>query len=576
MLMLIEHVAAPSILLFTVSGMIQIWFAEMRLGNPYPLYSLSNIGSLSALLAYPLLIEPNLTLTATLGFWRTGYILLIACVAGSACVRVTWNKLSMHFDGSESVPTDAMASISSPTASKYSWWILLSGLSSMGLVAYTALLTQDIAPVPLLFVLPLCLYLLSFVLCFSDKSPYRRAIFALLTPFVWLLQSPTHLRHFLPSEYSGPLLAFNVVVILAFVFCFSMLCQGELAASKPHPKHLPAFYLAIAFGGCLGSGFVNFVAPLIFNVYAEPFIIGIFLLLYFRSFAFEAIKANPKKRWLMFSCLGALYVLVLAVLFFSLRQPPNVLAQARNFYGCYRIVRYEDAIGLFDGDTLHGLQWQREEKKSEPTKYYARETGLGLGEKLLRKRTDGPLRIAVIGLGAGTIACYGRPNDEIVFYEIDPKVVTAANRYFSFLKDSKAKIDVEIGDGRAKLERNDSGKQFDLIVVDAFTGDTVPVHVLTAEAARAYMAKLQPHGLLLFHISNRYLNLEPIVGNVARALGLHAWTIGSAESTWVLESREQLPELTFPHTRVNDRWRPWTDDYSNVLSALELNALKSN
>lgn len=573
--MLIRHLAVPSILLFSVSGMIQIWFAEIRLGNPYPLYSVSNVGSLTALLAYPLVIEPNLSLSTTLGIWRVGYVLLAGLVAISACVRFMWNKFATPAHDLESDNTAVSTVTSSSTSlKKYSWWILLSALSSMCLVAYTALLTQEIAPVPFLFILPLCLFLLSFILCFSDKSLYRRTVFAYLTPFVWLLQSPMYLRHLLPIEDNGSLVAYNIAVVLLFVFCFSMLCQGELAASKPHPKYLPTFYLAIAFGGCLGSGFVNFVAPQIFNVYAEPFLIGIFLLLYFRTFALETNEADPKKRWSTFPYLGALYLLVIAVSFFGLRQPSNVVAEARNFYGCYRIVLYDDAIGLFDGDTLHGLQWQSPEKKQEPTKYYARDTGLGFSEKLLRHRNTGPLKIAGIGLGAGTIATYGQPNDEIVFYEIDPKVLSAAKEYFSFLKDSKAKVSVEIGDGRAQLERAAGDKQFDLIVVDAFNGDAVPVHLLTLEAAKVYLAKLQPHGFLLFHISNRYLDLEPIVGNMARALGLNAWTIDSAEATWVLISRDQLPELKFPRTRVNDRLRLWTDDYSNVFSVVELNRLK--
>jgi hypothetical protein len=500
-------------------------------------------------------------------------------MAVSACIRFSASKSAIPV-GDATVATDANASeppgaIVTPTPRQYGWWILLSALSSMCLVAYTALLTQDIAPVPFLFILPLCLFLLSFIFCFSDRSPYKRTLFVYLTPFVWLLQSPMHFRNFLPNADGASLVVYNIVVVLAFVFCFSMLCQGELATDKPHPKHLPAFYLAIAFGGCLGSLFVNFIAPLIFNVYAEPFLIGIFLLLFFRSYALEVNQVDARNKWRTIPFLGMLYVFVIAVTFFGLKQPGNVVLQARNFYGCYHIVADDDSIGLFDGDTLHGLQWRKEDRKLEPTKYYARGTGLGISERLLRQRKTEPLNIAGIGLGAGTIACYGRTGDELVFYEIDPKVLTAANEYFSFLKDSKAKVSVEIGDGRAKMERRAGGKPFDMIVVDAFTSDAVPVHVITVEAARAYLAQLQPHGFLLFHVSNRYLDLEPIIGNMARALGLHAWTIDSDEATWVLLSRDELPEIKFPKARVDDRLRLWTDDYSNVFSVVQLNEIKS-
>lgn len=572
--MLVKHLVVPSVLIFSVSGMIQIWFDAMRLGNPYPLYSVSNIGSLSALLAYPISIEPNFSLTATLQFWRIGYILLAGCVAIAALVR--WSSGKHSSAATVSVNDDSVPSTPPPTTLKYGWWILLSALSSMCLVSYTALLTQNIAPVPLLFILPLALFLISFILCFSDRSPYRRKLFAYVTPLVWIMQSPVHLMHFLPNADAGAMMAYNISVILLFVFCFSMLCQGELSTSKPDPKYLPAFYLAIAFGGCLGSGFVNFIAPAIFNVYAEPFLIGIFLLLYFRDFALRVNKDDSSKRWLAVPFLFLLYVAVIALSFLGLRQPPNVMAQARNFYGCYYIVTDDESIGLSDGGTLHGLQWRSEERKREPTKYYSPGSGFWVGEKLLRERIGGPVKIGVIGLGAGTIATYGKPNDEIIFYEIDPKVVYAANNYFSFLKDSKGKVRVEVGDGRAKVERHVDARQFDLIVIDAFASDAVPVHVLTREAVEAYLTKLQPNGIMLFNISNRYLDLEPVIGNLARALKLHAWTIDSTDATWVLVSRNRLEGNKLQPARVNDRLPVWTDDYSNVLSVLELNDAKSH
>ncbi len=563
LLLLTLHLALPCTLLSTVSGLMQSWYTSLKLGDPYPLYGISNIGSMTALLLYPIAVEPWLGVNRALFVWNTGYILL-ACLAVLSAVFMFRRAPSREVVGEA-------ADSPHPTPSSYAWWIGLSALATIILIVYTTYITQDIAPVPFLWILPLCVYLLAFIVCFGKNNSYCRSFYLYVGPVFWLL-----------DPFARKVQLLNVLCVLAMIFCFSMVCCGEIVRRKPPPRFLPSFYLAIAFGGVLGGLAVNIVAPMVLDFYAEKFaVIFVMLGLCIYALVIDDVKLMANKVLNMAYLCVMVYAIVLldGYLVYSLSN--NVIARLRNFYGCISVVKVEDGIVLANGTIVHGSQYADPKRRREPTQYFSKDTAISYVDQLLRRDSPGrPMHYAVVGLGAGTIAAYGQTGDQMRFFEIDPKVELVARKYFSFLSDSQASVQVVIADGRKALEAEKT-PGYDLLVIDAFNGDAVPIHLLTQEAISLYMHSVKPDGVCLLHISNRYLNLAPAIANVAHSLGLVATSLNTDHSRYVAISRtplqllsdtgSQFVRLTINSTAEQKDIGVWTDDYSNLFASLVSN-----
>lgn len=559
--LLTVHLAAPCTLLATISGLMQSFYENQKLGDPYPLYGLSNVGSMAALLLYPVVVEPLLGVDRALSYWNAGYVVL-------GCTAVLSTYLMFRNANTPAHAVDGLEDESKPAGADYAWWVGLSALATVILIVYTTYITQDIAPVPFLWILPLCVYLLAFIICFGSKNAYWRSFYLYVGPVFWLL-----------DWFSRSVKVLNVLCVLTMIFCFCMVCCGEIVRRKPSPRHLAAFYLAIAFGGVLGGVAINLLAPVALDFYAEKYAIPFAMLaLCYYSNAKDGVRLLPDKR------LNTLYVCVLTYsimlldgyLVYSLTN--NVIARLRNFYGCISVIEVSDSNVLANGTIVHGQQFIDPKRRHEPTQYFSHGTGLHYVDEVLRSNSPAkPMHYAVVGLGAGTIAAYGQPGDTLRYYEIDPKVEKVARKYFTFLSESPAAVDVVIGDGRKALEA-DKNASYDLLVIDAFNGDAVPIHLLTKEALSLYMQRVKPDGVCLLHISNRYLDLAPPIANIAHVLGFVATSLDTDKSRYVAITRAPFKRLTDDSTKyVRLRINPaheqedigvWTDDYSNMFASL--------
>ncbi|MBY0402946.1 MAG: fused MFS/spermidine synthase [Cyanobacteria bacterium] len=590
--MMVIYLAAPAILLSTVSGLIQNWYRLCGYGDPYPLYSLSNIGSLGALLIYPLLIEPNFSVSETLDYWQYGYYLLVALTLVAAINLL--NQQPVEKASSSTSPSTEIISQEenhlvnpAPSQKDYAWWIGLSAGSSILLLSLTAYITHDIAPIPLLWVIPLCLYLFTFILCFGKNTLYHRQTYITLSQVFVILSLFCQFTLGLMFAYS-----------LGLLFCFCMVCHGELIASKPDGRYLTRFYLALAIGGALGGVFVNLIAPLIFDSNLEYFII-LFVLFYLTLF----ISGKHHLRFFSHSKYhGATMFLLIGLLFGKLiltngTTTAIVLHKERNFYGAQAIMadKAHKLIKMVNGVTCHGYQSTDPAFQNTPTGYYYQESAIGLVESIFRhgpiKDTAHPLKVGIVGLGAGTIATYGKPGESYIYYEIDPKVTRSAQTEFSFLKNAQAKTEIRMGDARTTLE-HEAPQHYDLLVIDAFNSDAIPIHLLTKEAFQLYFRHLNPNGILMVHCSNRFLNLHSVVGTLGKYFGYQPIQIGSKPvpplqelkepAMYVVLTKNKLffealhdPNFKSQHTNLvvrNLSKEPeqsvWTDDYSNIISII--------
>ncbi len=564
LLLLTMHMAVPCTLLATISGLMQSFYENQKLGDPYPLYGLSNIGSMAALLLYPVVVEPLLGVDKALFVWNAGYIVL-------ACSAAFSTFLMFRRATTPAQSTEVLEEERQPVPADYGWWVGLSALATAILIVYTTYITQDIAPVPFLWILPLCVYLLAFIICFGKSNAYYRAFYLYVGPVFWLLD---------PLARRVQML--NVLCVLVMIFCFSMVCCGEIIRRKPAPRYLPSFYLAIAFGGVLGGMAINLLAPITLDFYAEKYaLVFVMLGLLYYAHAKDGLMLIPNKVMNMaYVCVMTYSIMLLdGYLVYSLTN--NVIARLRNFYGCISVVEIADATILANGTIVHGSQNTNPARKDEPTQYFGRQTGLGYMDQVLRRDAPGqPMQYAIVGLGAGTIAAYGQPGDTQRFFEIDPKVEKVARKYFTFLSDSKGHVEVVIGDGRKALEA-DKPASYNMLVIDGFNGDAVPIHLLTKEAVQMYMQHVKPDGVLLMHVSNRYLNLAPAISNVGHALGYLATSLEGDNSRYVAITREPIKQLTdtgSQFTRLRIFATPeekeigvWTDDYSNLFASLVSN-----
>lgn len=571
--LLAMHLGVACILMSATSGLIQSWYAHTFHADPYHLYSVSNIGSMSALLLYPIAIEPSFGVNSSVQIWRVIYGVLAALIV--ICATITGTRTGSAEASSQSrkdKSKDTSADVQpKPTLSSFFKWVFLSALGSCVLLTYTVYLTQDVAPVPLLWILPLCIYLLTFIICFGKKGPPDATRYLYMAPLLWFIDPWVH-----------NLLPIDVLCVLAFIFCACMSLHSEIVRTKPAATYLPTFYLAIAFGGVLGSLFINLAAPMLFNFYAEREIIVFCLLaLCYHQAAKNNIQLFDNK-WLnsiLIMLLMTVCALKTGLMMINLNS--DVIARKRNFYGCLSVSRSIDAIDLTNGGIVHGTQFTDPARRREPTRYYRKASGLALIEPYVRSKLDGASeKIGVIGLGTGTIAAYGKAGDDITFYELDKDVEEVARKYFTFLSDSPAHINVIIGDARKKLEEQQPN-QYDLFVVDAFNGDAVPVHLFTKEAIQLYFKHIKQDGVLLIHASNKYVNFEPVLANIAKNLNLNSVTIDSGFTRYIAVTNKPLPsELLVEQTGIERKVRTstqdpsmgvWTDDYNNLAAAVVSN-----
>jgi hypothetical protein len=559
-------IGLPFLLLSSTSPLLQTWYARRAQGrSPYHLFALSNFASLLALLSFPFLIEPHLSSHHQAALWSIGYASFVLCCALSAWVSPGYHPIAPVAPGTSQDEAP-------PTFSAKFLWLSLSACGSMMLLAVTNHLSENVAPVPLLWVVPLALYLLSFAMVFAKHPFYSRWFVARLLAvalgaagYAIYDSSITH-----AIQISVPLFCSALFVVCLF-------CHGELVQRKPAVGYLTSFYLTLSLGGALGAVCVGVLAP---HILSGIFELPIVLLLA----ALLAVVVLWREGWsarLFWACVTACTCAVLIVNVRTMRD--GTVAMMRNFYGALRIQEFKIGLqlpyrSLVNGTIEHGAQYLAFPENRNPTTYYGRRSGVGLA---LRFCCDGPKRVGVIGLGAGTLAAYGKPGDSFRFYEINPQVVQVANGWFTFLKQSPAKTEIILGDARLSLESEPS-QQFDVLAVDAFSGDAIPVHLLTKEAFAVYFRHLKPDGILAIHTSNTYLKLAPVVKLLAEDADYATRLISSDEEVtmmvspadWVLVTRNQeflnKPE-TFAGSEnitVPSHLRLWTDDYNNLYEIL--------
>lgn len=569
------HLGPPCIVLSSISGTMQVWQAATGSINPYKLYSLSNLGSFAALLMYPTLIEPQFTVTTTLWIWQAIYFALFALALPSAFF--VWR----HFGSSASMQAWASAGESGqieeggPGKKEIALWLFLSTLGSAGLVAFSNYITTDVAPVPLLWVLPLAIYLVSFVIAFARSNMKTDLIVQFWIPTV--IAEPV-------SMCISPAVVLLVNLILLFQLC--LVTSAELAASKPAPRFLPSFYLALAVGGALGGVLVALVAPLCFNFAGERSVV----ILIFTVYQLFSGQDFSKKRQLTVKIvLSILMTLVLG--FWLIAGTPDIVHRERNFFGSVSIKHEDDMLSLYHGRVKHGQQFLDPAKGGVDVYLYGPPAALVFA--FLHATHNAPLDVGVIGLGTGSMAIEAQKGDQITFYEMDPKVESIAQRWFTYLKHSLADVSIQIGDGRLLVQN--SQHVFDGLCIDAFSGDAVPVHLLTVEAMKAYLQHLKPNGLLFFHITNAFLDIAPVIGNVAKELHLEGCELVMKEVRYVVLTQDPATMRAFvafaqeqgknfsnsnwvkkdptPTTVTTLPTRPdlkvWTDDYSNLFSVLK-------
>jgi SAM-dependent methyltransferase len=568
--LLATSVGLPYFVLSTTGPLVQAWYARSHEGAaPYRLFALSNLGSMLALVSYPLAVEPLLTLGHQAAVWSAGFVLFAL-----ACAMLAWRSKA-----AESQPL-AGGDTSAPGAELKTLWAALACCASLLLLAFTSHMTLNIAAIPFLWVLPLALYLLSFVLCFEASGWYRRWLFLPLLAAGLAGVCVTLTR-------SNPSIWTLIPLYSATLFAACMVCHGELARSKPHPQHLTGFYLMLALGGAAGGVFVGLVAPKVFeDLYELP--IGMVALSLLVTVALLRDRASllhggfSIAARIVFLALAA--ALAVALYKTYAENSADTRVTSRNFYGVLNVRdsgEGPDAMrALSHGTIIHGKQFLEPDRRDWPTSYYGLRSGVGL--VLLDAREHSPLRVGVVGLGAGTLAAYGRTGDVFRFYDINPDVVELARTEFTFLKDSPAKVEVALGDARLSLER-EPAQNFDVLALDAFSSDAIPVHLLTVEAFKTYLRHMKPGGVLAVHISNRYLDLVPVVQQAARHLSLELRQVenddeddaGVYRSDWMLLSASPAafegPLLKEAGERLDavPRVKLWTDDYSDLYRILK-------
>jgi hypothetical protein len=576
--LLMTTIGAPFALLASTSPLLQAWLAQQGgARDPYRLFVVSNLASLAALMSYPWLIEPWLGTVTQAMTWSalySAYVVMASWVAFRSAQRAR-----LRVTAAPPAKAAAPAALPALGAKRLLGWIALAALASYELVAVTNHLTQNIPSMPMMWVLPLGIYLLTFTLCFDGQrwyrpQPFRVATLLAVAAMCWMLDDARLAHH----------IVLQTLVFVCGLFALCMVCHGELARDRPPPQQLTRFYLCVAAGGAFGGALVGLVAPAILPGIFEVEI-GLVLVTF-------AVLWRSSRRSRVWAAAGASVMLgAAATATYRIEDASNdVVSMSRNFYGVLRVRQHgsRDDPGtlerqLVHGSIMHGQQYLDDALRRLPTSYYVPSSGIG---RLLRARSERPLQVGVVGLGAGTLAAYGRRGDGYTFFEIDPAVADVARHHFSFLADSPAATRVLLGDGRLLLQHEDDMPRFDVLAVDAFSGDSIPVHLLTREAVALYVSRLADNGVIALHISNRYLDLRPVVGRIAKELGLQLAYIEDAKystdgpekasSDWILLAKNRsildrppIREATRPLPAVAPG-RTWSDDYSNIAQVMSL------
>ena len=616
MLLMLACVGLPYFILSATGPLVQSWFSRTHSGrSPYRLYAISNIGSLLALISYPFAFEPNFSVHMQSLIWSVAFALFAGLCAYSG-LRMGRSKLTISYEANpnEQANTHAALTASSqattanettidqptsqptrPTSGLIGLWFLFAMTPSLMLLASTNQVCMDVAVIPFLWVLPLALYLLSFILCFDCDRWYSRRRFLIPT-----MVSQIATIYLAMSGSSVPII-WQVTIYFGTLFCCCMTCHGELAALKPHPRYLTHYFLTISAGGAAGGLFVGLLAPMLFVNYSE-LQVGIlcFMIAFMCLRAREDRIALPIPNWSR--AVGVAVALVAAVIGLAQasKNPAGSITASRNFYGVLKVQQSHKPtqsiaplLELAHGRITHGAQFIQPNLHRVPTAYYANNTGIGR----LMQTTNGdkPRRVGIVGLGVGTLATYANPGDYFRMYEINPDVIAIAKKYFTFLSDSPAEQTIVTGDARLSLEF-EAPQNFDILVLDAFSGDAIPVHLLTREAVEVYLKHLREDGVLACHISNLHFNLRPVIAGLAKNLGLSHRFIGSAADVqtaaqpaiWAMLARSpeilaridnaQDQQLAKQQSKQQDNQpqvpqsieRPitWTDARSNLLEVM--------
>jgi SAM-dependent methyltransferase len=571
-------VGLPYVLLASTSPLLQHWLAR-RPGAalPYRLYALSNFASLAALLGYPVLVEPFVP-------WRGQALGWAAAYAGFAGLSVLTARRALRWTpgGSASQEGTLDASPLAPGRGERAFWVLLAGAASLLLLAVTARLTRDIVPAPLLWVVPLSAYLLTFVLCFEWPRLYWRPLWLGLGLPVALV-GVAYLGRGGFSEWS---VLWRAAMFIGGFFLCCMVCHGEIARRRPGASWLTAYYLLIALGGALGGLVAGVAAPLL-SIHIVEFPAGLILV---ALCGLLAILQGVWPRLGRPAQLAATVLLPFALGVYVMYVVDGARAStrgyrlARSFYGQLGVRDDVEGTGtasrtLVHGGTIHGIQWLDPARRRASTTYYCETSGVGRALELLP--TARPRRVGVIGLGAGTLVTYGRPGDAYRVYEINPQVLRIAETEFTFLQDSRAEIVVLLGDARRTLEE-EPPQGFDLLAVDAFSGDAIPAHLLTREALELYLRHLGPGGILAVHVSNRFVDLQPVLAAGAQRLGRPGINVIAEgiptrlchPSQWILvlpadgQSRYKALWDHGTDLELMPGFRPWTDDLWSLYPVL--------
>ena len=603
LLLLIGTIGLPYLLLSSTAPLIQRWFAAAYpVRSPYRLYALSNSGSLLALLTYPVLFEPWLALRNQALVWSWIYLGFVVCSAWIVLRGPLWTPLKSAIPGGEqdsARPPEEGSPLSDlnggdpPGVIPVLLWLGLSAMASALLLAATNQICQEVAVVPFLWILPLAIYLLTFIICFDDERRYDRRWFGILLG----VAAPAALM-LIALGLRVPLVYQAAIHSLA-LFAGCMCCHGELVKAKPHPRHLTTFYFFVAGGGALGGALVALLAPMAFAGLMEyPLALAgcaaLTLCASYRARAWEPYQDRPY--WVIAPVTALMFVVVTPMFLSTASSKQDSIVQSRNFYGVLRLTEQADEHGakrvLTHGTVIHGSQFVDEEKRSWPTTYYGHQSGVGLAMKHHPRRqagteTERSLRVGVVGLGAGTIAALAAPGDYIRFYEINPQVIRISSEYFNFRRDTAAVVDVITGDARIRMESELARGQpqnFDILAIDAFSSDAIPIHLLTRECIDTYWRHLKPDGLLLFHISNRVLNLEPVVRGLAAHCECEVRFVfsegdeatGVSRATWMVltqnEAFLQAPEIILAAKGPGGRQQSpllWTDDFASLWQVLK-------
>jgi SAM-dependent methyltransferase len=504
LLLLFATVGLPYFQLSSTSPLVQAWFARAAPGaSPYRLFALSNFASMLALLGYPFLVEPWLTNARQSIAWSAGYVLFVAL-----CALLAWRSRGLPPLTVEGGQIAAVAQEPPPAARSIVLWLALAALGSATLLAVSNHLTQNISSIPLLWVVPLAVYLLTFILCFESSRWYRPGLY--LASLVWLLGV---MAWFLADKSLQFELLWQIAVFTVGLFFVCMFCHGELAARRPGPRHLTLFYLMVSLGGVIGGALVGIVAPVTLPGYLE-------LEISLVAVAILALVTNLHRPPWSIAALGVAVAGTTGALAYRVHTfTEDTVHIERNYYGVLRVKQNHVMIkgvdtpyrSLVHGAILHGEQWLSEKYRRSATTYYKTTSGIG---RLLIELEGKPIKVGIIGLGAGSIAVYADADDTYRFYDINPAVPRIANTWFTYIKDSPGRIETVLGDARLSLER-EPPQDFDVLAVDAFSGDSIPVHLITVEAFTEYLRHMKPEGVIAFHVSNRFLDLKPVLLAIA-------------------------------------------------------------